>query len=74
MKTSALEQLMTPKQVAEFLHVTTSWVVEHCSRRKPSLPHFRFGKQLRFDRKRIEDFLAEFAQFVPNRDVTQGRS
>lgn len=74
MKTSTFEQLMTPEQVAELLHVTVSWVVEHCSRRRPSLPHFRLGKQLRFDRNRIQDFLVEFAHGTPEGDASQGNT
>ncbi len=45
-------EILTPAQVAERLHVKTTWVYEQTRRRKnnaDSLPHIKIGKYVRFD-------------------------
>lgn len=53
------EKLLTPKEVAEWLGVTDSWVLDHASRRKPQLESVKLGKLVRFRREDVEDFIRE---------------
>jgi excisionase family DNA binding protein len=54
-------QLMTPRELAQYLKVSTAWVRDHASgRRQPALPAIRLGDrrgQLRFRRNDIDTFL-----------------
>jgi excisionase family DNA binding protein len=56
---NAPERLLTPKQVAEILAVSTAWVLDHCSRRRPHLPCVKLGKAVRFRRVDVETFIVE---------------
>jgi excisionase family DNA binding protein len=50
-------QLLTVRQVAEWLNVSPSWVRDHAThRRRPALPSLKLGRSLRFR----EDQLAEW--------------
>lgn len=53
------ERLLTPKEVAEWLGVTVSWVLDHASRRKPRLESVKLGKLVRFRREDVEEFIRE---------------
>jgi len=54
------EKLLTPKQVAEWLGVSTAWVLDHASgRRRPYLPSVKLGKAVRFRREDVEAFIQE---------------
>ena len=49
------EKLLTPKQVAEWLGVSTAWVLDHASgRRRPYLPSAKLGKAVRFRREDVQ--------------------
>jgi excisionase family DNA binding protein len=52
-------RLHEPKEVAEWLGVTVSWVLDHASRRKPQLESVKLGKLVRFRREDVEDFIRE---------------
>jgi excisionase family DNA binding protein len=50
--------LLTPQQLAEFLQVPLSWIVEKTRSRCPNrLPHFRIGRYLRFYKPDVEKWL-----------------
>ena len=54
------DRLLTAKQVAERLNVTTDWVWDHSSRKAPHLPVIRMGDgTLRYRASRIEEFINE---------------
>jgi excisionase family DNA binding protein len=57
------ERLLTPKEVAEWLRVSVSWVLDHAlRRRRPYLPSFKLGKAVRFRTEDVEEFIEECAR------------
>jgi excisionase family DNA binding protein len=56
-----LEALLTVKDVATLLQVSTSWVYEHTRRRGGSrsvqLRHVKIGKYVRFERRAVREYL-----------------
>jgi excisionase family DNA binding protein len=51
-------QLLTVHEVAQLLHVPTSWVYERTRRRSSEqLPHVKLGKYLRFEEATIAEFI-----------------
>jgi len=56
------ERLLTPKEVAELLAVSTAWVLDHSSRRRPRLASVKLGKAVRFRRADVEEFIRECAR------------
>ena len=56
---SAPERLLTPREVADILAVSTAWVLDHSSRRRPHLPSVKLGKAVRFRRTDVEEFIRE---------------
>jgi excisionase family DNA binding protein len=57
------ERLLTPKEVAEWLGVSSSWVLDHASgRRRPHLPSVKLGKAVRFRREDVQRFIDECAR------------
>jgi excisionase family DNA binding protein len=56
------ERLLTPKEVAEILAVSTALVLDHSSRRRPHLPSVKLGKAVRFRRADVEEFIRECAR------------
>jgi len=55
-----IEPLLTADEVAKRLNVSTDWVWDHSSRRKPLLPVIRMGDgTLRYRRGGIEAFVDE---------------
>ena len=59
------DKLLTPEEVAERLNVTPNWVRKHANRqRKPYIPCVKMGSVLRFDSRRIEEFVQECAKLV----------
>lgn len=56
----AIEPLLTADDVAKRLNVSTDWVWDHSSRKKPLLPVIRMGDgTLRYRPSRIEAFIDE---------------
>lgn len=55
----APERLLTPKEVADILTVSVTWVLDHSSRRRPHLPAVRLGKLVRYRRTDVEAFIEE---------------
>ena len=56
----AVEPLLTADDVAKRLNVSTDWVWDHSSRKKPLLPVIRMGDgTLRYRPSRIEAFIDE---------------
>jgi excisionase family DNA binding protein len=53
------ERLLTPKEVAEILGVSSAWVLDHASRRRPHLPSVKLGKAVRFRKVDVEEFIVE---------------
>jgi excisionase family DNA binding protein len=50
--------LLTVREVAEWLNVSSAWVRDHATnRRRPALPAVKLGKSLRFREDQIEDFI-----------------
>jgi excisionase family DNA binding protein len=59
-------QLLTVRQVSEWLNVSPSWVRDHATnRRRPALPSLKLGKTLRFR----EDQLAEWIRHLSEQRV-----
>lgn len=55
-----VEPLLTAEDVARRLNVSTDWVWDHSSRKKPLLPVIRMGDgALRYRASGIEDFIDE---------------
>jgi predicted DNA-binding transcriptional regulator AlpA len=55
-----LEPLLTAEEVAKRLHVSTDWVWDHSSRRRPLLPSIPIGDgTLRYRLSKIEEFINE---------------
>jgi len=55
-----LEPLLTAEDVAKRLNVSTDWVWDHSSRKKPLLPVIRMGDgALRYRASGIEEFIDE---------------
>jgi excisionase family DNA binding protein len=53
------ERLLTPKEVAAILSVSTAWVLDHASRRRPHLPSVKLGKAVRFRATDLEQFIQD---------------
>lgn len=51
------EQLLSPQEVADWLHVSVDWVQAHAVRKEPRLDHVKVGKLLRFKTTAIEQFI-----------------
>jgi predicted DNA-binding transcriptional regulator AlpA len=56
------ERLLTPREVADILSVSTAWVLDHSSRRRPLLPSVKLGKAVRFRGGDVEQFIRECAR------------
>lgn len=57
------DPLLTAEEVAQRLHVSTDWVWDHSSRKKPLLPVIRMSDgTLRYRTSRIEEFVNEREQ------------
>src|SRR5215469_4766320 len=58
---SVATTLLDAKQVARLLHVSESWVREHCNGKEPRLPAMKLGKGktalVRFHLNDIEEFI-----------------
>lgn len=54
------DPLLTAEEVAQRLHVSTDWVWDHSSRKKPLLPVIRMSDgTLRYRTSKIEEFVDE---------------
>jgi excisionase family DNA binding protein len=52
------ERLLTVQDVANLLHVPSSWVYERTRRHgRDQLPHVKLGKYLRFEEAAVIDFI-----------------
>jgi excisionase family DNA binding protein len=52
------DELVTVRQIAEFLQVPNSWVYERTRRRgSERMPHFKLGKYLRFSKREVLDWV-----------------
>ena len=58
MESRTTTRLLTVDEVSNWLAVSPSWVRDHATgRRRPNLPHIKLGKSLRFDEKRVAEWL-----------------
>jgi predicted DNA-binding transcriptional regulator AlpA len=56
-------RLLTVAEVSEWLAVSPSWVRDHATgRRRPILPCIKLGKSLRFDQRRVSDWISNLSQ------------
>jgi excisionase family DNA binding protein len=56
-------QLLTVRQVAEWLNVSQSWVRDHAMhRRRPALPSLKLGKSLRFREDQIAEWIRQLSE------------
>ena len=63
-----VEPLLTAEDVAKRLNVSTDWVWDHSSRKKPLLPVIRMGDgTLRYRASGIESFIDEHEQLSRRR-------
>lgn len=51
--------LLTPKQVADLLQVSTAWVRDHSTRKEPRLPVVRVGGLLRYHSVDIDKWVSD---------------
>ena len=49
------DQLMTPDEVCTYLKINKDWLYDQVEARR--IPHIRLGRQLRFRRTELDDFL-----------------
>jgi len=64
------DPLLTPGEVAQWLHVSPAWVRDHASgRRRPLLPSLKLGKVLRFRASDVEGFVEECRQLAERRGL-----
>ena len=68
--------LLDAKQVARLLHVSESWVREHCNGKEPRLPAMKLGQGrtalVRFHLNDIEQFIQSQRDRARSRATTQG--
>ena len=56
-------QLLTVRQVSEWLNVSPSWVRDHATnRRRPALPSLRLGKSLRFREEQLLEWIRQLSE------------
>jgi excisionase family DNA binding protein len=56
-------QLLTVRQVSEWLNVSPSWVRDHAtSRRRPALPCLKLGKSLRFREDQLAEWIRQLSE------------
>ena len=64
------DPLLTPAEVARWLHTSSGWVRDHASgRRRPLLPSLKLGKCLRFRASDVENFIVECRQLAERRGL-----
>jgi excisionase family DNA binding protein len=56
------DQLLTVEDLARRLQISTGWVRDHATRKRPRLPVVRVGKLLRFRREEIEKWIEDQSQ------------
>jgi excisionase family DNA binding protein len=49
--------LIGPKEVAEWLGVSSAWVRDHATRKAPKIQAVKIGKLLRFRKTDVRDFI-----------------
>ena len=54
--------LLNVQQVAELLNVRPKWIYAECESATGTLPFFRLGRFLRFDRAAIDEWLKKSAR------------
>jgi excisionase family DNA binding protein len=58
--TTPPEKLLTVKEVANWLQISTGWVRAHANKeRRPYLPSIKLGKSVRFQAPAVAAFLEE---------------
>ena len=74
---SVATTLLDAKQVARLLHVSESWVREHCNGKEPRLPAMKLGQGktalVRFHLNDIEEFIQSQRDRARSRAATQRR-
>jgi excisionase family DNA binding protein len=56
-------QLLTVRQVSEWLNVSPSWVRDHAThRRRPALPSLKLGKSLRFREDQLAEWIRQLSE------------
>jgi predicted DNA-binding transcriptional regulator AlpA len=72
---SVTATLLDAKQVARLLHVSESWVREHCNGKEPRLPAMKLGQGrtalVRFHISDIEEFILSQRERARHRTLTQ---
>ncbi len=53
----AMEELLTPEQVAKRLRVSSRWVRDHVARRQPRIPAIDLGSRIRFRPSDVDEFI-----------------
>ena len=60
---STRSQLLTVRQVSEWLNVSPSWVRDHATnRRRPALPSLKLGKSLRFREDQVSEWIRQLSE------------
>jgi excisionase family DNA binding protein len=62
-KNGMRSQLLTVRQVSEWLNVSPSWVRDHATnRRRPALPCLKLGKSLRFREDQLAEWIRQLSE------------
>jgi excisionase family DNA binding protein len=56
-------QLLTVRQVSEWLNVSPTWVRDHATHgRRPTLPSLKLGKSLRFREDQLAEWIRQLSE------------
>jgi excisionase family DNA binding protein len=56
------QKLLTARQVALILSVSTAWVYDHAERKRPHIPCLRLGKIVRFRQEDVQKFIEDMSR------------
>jgi excisionase family DNA binding protein len=59
-----MDRLLTAREVARILNVSTAWVYDHADRKRPLVPSVRLGKALRFRPEDVQQFIHDMTRRV----------
>ena len=60
-----LDDLMTEEEVMKKLGVKRQWLADHRTRVQPIIPHIRMGREIRYRRSSLDEWLASIEEIRP---------
>jgi predicted DNA-binding transcriptional regulator AlpA len=61
-----LDDLMTEEEVMKKLGVKKQWLADHRTRVQPIIPHIPMGREIRYPRRAVDEWLASMVETRPN--------